>query len=306
MRVSTSSQYDDLKGRLIDVQSEYYRKQQQIGSGKEIQNRSEDPIAGAETANILRQAQETEQFIDNVDDSKSWSMATQNKVQNLVELLQKANELTTTANNGTHPSELRQGLGEELDAIIEQVFEISESKFAGVFLFSGTDTGNPPLTATRDADGRITSAALNSDADTALRKTQINENSVITYGDMIGGTDGLLIATGSGVDVVANLIAIRDELLLGNAPVSADVTELEDEMDHVIGHLTTNGVTQQWLESQGSRLIQEREVQVRQLEQVQSADLAASMTELAQLQTTYQATMQMINSTNSMSILNYL
>jgi flagellin-like hook-associated protein FlgL len=77
-------------------------------------------------------------------------------------------------------------------------------------------------------------------------------------------------------------------------------------MDHVIGHLTTNGVTQQWLESQGSRLIQEREVQVRQLEQVQSADLAASMTELAQLQTTYQATMQMINSTNSMSILNYL
>lgn len=77
-------------------------------------------------------------------------------------------------------------------------------------------------------------------------------------------------------------------------------------MEHVIGQLTTNAVKQQWFETQERRLADRELTQNMQLEELQGADLAAVMTELAQLQTTYTATMQMINKTSQLSIINYI
>ena len=122
---------------------------------------------------------------------------------------------------------------------------------------------------------------------------------------MAAWTDGVFAASG-GVDIMANLIALRDELALGDMPSSANAVQLEANMDHVIGQLTTNAVKQQWFESQESRLLDVELNKNVQLEDLQSADLGSVMIELAQLQTTYQATMQMISKTNTLSIINYI
>ena len=305
MRVTGNLTYNQLTDRLVDVQSEYYKKQQQISSGNEYIDRSDDPIAAAEAAKIIRDSEDTKQFMDNVDEAKGWALTTQDTIQNVIEMLQRAAELTTSANNGTHPDSYRVNIGEEVNAIIDQVFQLTESRYGDAYLFSGTNSDQPPFTATV-TNGRITAVSENGDTDTELRKTQINQSTTVTYGALGGGTDGVFASSAQSVDMLGNLIAIRDELLQGNVPASADLDQLEENLDHVIGHVTTNGVKQQWLESQTSRLLKDREVQVKQLETVQSVDLAAAMTELAHLQTTYQATMQMISNTNSMSILNYI
>jgi flagellar hook-associated protein 3 FlgL len=305
MRVSTSGIYDSLKNRLIDIQGEYVRKQEQITTGKATVDRSEDPVSSAEAADIIRHAEDTKQFQGNVDDATSWVIATQNTAQNMVEIMQKANELTVSANNGTHTPEYRKDLGEEMDALIEQLVQLSDAKFGDAYLLGGTASTVSPINVTR-TNGMITSYTESGDLETELRKTQINENTVIDYGLRAGGADGILASTAQGVDVLGNLIAIRDDLLNGEIPDSVEMTQLENDMDHVIGHVTVNGVKQQWLDKQTFTLIENREVQVRSLENIQGADLAAAMTELTQLQTTYQATMQMISNTNQLSILNHI
>lgn len=305
IRATSGATYDLLKGNFIDIQSEFRKRQIQASSGKEYVDRSENVSDASEAANLIRSKSDLQKFQDNLIQAKAHVVTTDDSVQDVVELLQRANELITTANNGTHPPEHRQDVAQELNGIIEQVFSISETKFGDNFLFGGTLSGTAPFTATRDASGQITALTDNANAATEEKKAQINENTVVDYGLMASGADGVFTASG-GVDVLGNLIALRDELALGNVPSAANAAQLDDNMDHVIGQLTTNAVKQQWLESQESRLLDRELNHNRQLEDLQSADLGAVMTELSQLQTTYQATMQMIRQTNSMSIINFI
>ena len=307
IRSTTTQTYDLLKGNFLDVQNEFRKRQVQASTGKEYMDRSENVIDAAEAAELSREKADTQKFQDNVVKAKAHVLATEDRVQDVVDLLQRANELLTTTQNGTHPPEHRQDVAQEINGIIDQIFSISETKFGDDFLFGGTQSANAPITATRNAAGEITAIIILADTntDTEEKKVQINENTVIEYGLMAGGTDGVFAASG-GVNIIENLIAIRDELALGNIPSATNASQLDDNMDHAIGQLTTNAVKQQWLESQESRLIDLELSQNMQLEDLQSADLAAVMTELAQLQTTYQATMQMINQTSSMSIINFI
>jgi len=305
IRSTNGASYDLLKNNFIDIQAEYRKRQTQASSGKAFMDRSENVTDGAMAAEISREREDTLQFQDNVRDAKAQIITTDDRVQDLVDLLQKASELATSAGNGTHPPEHRMDIAQELNGIIDQIFSISETKFGDKYLFGGTQTALPPFTATRNAAGEITSISSNATASTELLKTQMNENTIVEYGLMASGTDGVF-QDGGSVDVIANLIAIRDELAQGNHPVDADADQLQENMDHVIGQLTTNAVKQQWFETQERRLTDRELTQNMQLEELQGADLAAVMTELAQLQTTYQATMQMINKTSQLSIINYI
>ena len=305
IRVSTSSSYNLLQERLAETQLAYQKKQMEVSTGKMYTNRSEDPSVGSEVALIERQREDTEQFQENVRDASSWVTTTNAKTQEVVELLQHANELITQANNGTDDDVHRQDIGEEIDILVERLLTVSGSKFGSFYLFSGTKTDQPPYDAVRDASGRITGLTDNLDPAQDARKTQINDTTVIDYGEVANGPDGLF-ENGTNVDLFQNLINMRDSLILGDVPDQVDMSALETNLDHTIGHLTQSGVQQQWFQSQEKSLQNSQTVQVQQLETLQAADLAASMTDLSQLQTTLQATMQMVSRVNQLSIMNFL
>ncbi|MCM8535833.1 MAG: hypothetical protein NE334_07855 [Lentisphaeraceae bacterium] len=305
IRVSTSSSYNLLQERLAETQLAYQKKQMEVSTGKMYTNRSEDPSVGSEVALIERQREDTEQFQENVRDASSWVTTTNAKTQEVVELLQHANELITQANNGTDDDVYRQDIGEEIDILVERLLTVSGSKFGSFYLFSGTKTDQPPYDAVRDASGRITGLTDNLDPAQDARKTQINDTTVIDYGEVANGPDGLF-ENGTNVDLFQNLINMRDSLILGDVPDQVDMSALETNLDHTIGHLTQSGVQQQWFQSQEKSLQNSQTVQVQQLETLQAADLAASMTDLSQLQTTLQATMQMVSRVNQLSIMNFL
>ena len=255
IRVPTSSSYNMLQERLAETQLAYQKKQIEISTGKLYMNRSEDPSTGSEVSLIERQQKDTQQFQENVRDAGSWVTTTAAKTQEVVELLQHASELITQANNGTHDNIHRQDIGEELDILIERLFTVSESKFGSLHIFSGTKTDTAPYAETRDADGRITVVTSTLDPLTTERKkTQIDETNVIEYGQIANGDDGLFEATTSGVNLFENLINMRDDLLLGDVPDTTDMGDLENNLDHVIGHFTQDGVQQQWLESKSKAL----------------------------------------------------
>ncbi|NQZ59353.1 MAG: hypothetical protein HRT88_18025, partial [Lentisphaeraceae bacterium] len=293
--------------RLTESRALYNEKQLEVTTGKVFLNRSEDPGTASEVAQVERQASDIMQFQENVRDSTNWVISSQAKIQEMVEILQSASEIVSDANNGSNPPEHRVNLASEIDSILEELLSASEAKFGETFLFSGTQTASAPFTETRDpATGRITAVTSNLAVGTEPRKSQINATTTTTVGELAGGTDGILEASGNSIDVFANLIAIRDELLLGNIPPEANMTQVDTALNHVIGKVTRNGVKQQLLEAQARSLGNTRTTQVKQLSSMQGADLAASLTELQQLQTTLQASMQMISQTNSMSLLNFI
>lgn len=304
LRIPTSANYDQLKQRMNEARILYNEKQIEVTTGKKFVTRSEDPGTASEIAQLERQASDIAQFQENISDSTNWVIASQSKIQEMVEILQSASEIVSDANNGTNPPEHRMNLGTEINSILEELFSASEAKFGETYLFSGTQTADPPFNATRDIEGKITAITSNIHASTEQRKSQINSTTTTTVGELVNGSDGILKAT--GVDVITNLISIRDELLLGEIPAEADMMQVDKDLNHVISKATQNGVKQQLLEAQGRSLANTRTTQVTQLSNMQSADIATSLTELQQLQTTLQASMQMISQTNSMSLLNFI
>ncbi len=305
-RISTGAQYDDLASRVLDTQARYGQKQAQISSGRSWINRSEAPADASESALIERSNEETKQFGGNVTEAGSWLAATQARTQDSVDTVQKALELITQSNNGTIPASARMDIGQQMDALIEQLYQTGNSQYAGTYLFSGTDA-QEPLTATRDpVSGLITGVTSNADASTERRQTQIDHGSVVPYGDLAAGTNGTFIATDKGVDLFANLIKLRDVLKTGAQVDVNDQKQLENNLDHVINRISSNGVRQQWFEQQNNTLISVQETNQQQISLLKDVDMSKAIMELSQLQTSFQASMQMVSRSNEMSILKYI
>ena len=99
---------------------------------------------------------------------------------------------------------------------------------------------------------------------------------------------------------------MRDELALGDIPVIANLQNSDRDLEHVIGKLTSNGVQQQWFENQTMSLIKIQASQTSILGDKKGLDMARGMIELTELQTSLQASLQLIGQTSRMSILNYI
>ena len=306
MRIPTITSYTSIRNDTLEAKDAFYKKQLQVTTGQAYLNRSEDPGVGAEVAEVEEQQRQTLQFQDNVREGLNWIKTTASSLEQMTEIMQNAKELVTASNTGINPPEFRQDQGDQLDSLIEQALQVSTNRFGSTYLFGGTATDQEPFTVTRDADGRVTNVAYNGDVNTEKRKTQFDGNTSVDYGELAGGTDGLFEATNQGIDIFANLIALRDELLAGDPPSQANGEELERGLDHVIGKVTENGVKQKWFETRDFSLISIRGIQENQIGSMRGVDMARAMTELNELQTAFQASLQMITRTDQMSVLNFI
>ena len=306
MRIPTITSYMNIRNDTLEAKEAFHKKQLQVTTGQAYLSRSDTPGVAAEAAEVEEQQRQTMQFQDNVTEGLNWIKTTASSLDQMTEIMQRAKELLSVSNTGVNPPEFRQDQGDQLDSLIEQAFQVSTNRFGSTYLFSGTATDQAPFTATRDTDGRITSVSYNGDANTERRKTQFDGNTSVEYGEVAGGTDGLFEATSQGVDIFTNLITLRDQLLAGDPPTVTDGDQLEDNLDHVIGKLTENGVKQKWFESREYSLISIRGIQENQLGSMKGVDMARAITELNELQTAFQASLQMITRTDQMSILNFI
>lgn len=306
MRIPTITSYTGIRNDTLEAKEAFHKKQLQVTTGLSFLERSDKPGTGAEAAEVEEQQRQTLQFQENVVGGLNWIKTSGSSLEQLTEIMQNAKELMSASNTGVNPPEFRKDQGDQLDSLIEQALQVSTNRFGSTYLFSGTATDQEPYTPTRDADGRITAVTYNGDANTERRKTQFDGNTSVEYGELAGGVDGLFEATSQGVDIFANLIALRDELLAGDPPSIANGDQLEVNLDHVIGKLTESGVKQKWFESRESSLNSIRNIQESQLGKMKGVDMARAITELTELQTAFQASLQMINRTDQMSILNFI
>ena len=306
MRVPTLTLYGDLKNNVNFTRDKFADKQLQLSTGQRFLHRSEEPATASEIAKIEQQMRDTDQYLKNVETATQWAKVTNGKNQEVIDIMAKITEELSSANNATHPPQYRVDIGSTVNNLLEQLVQISESRIGDTYLFSGTNTSQPPFTVTRDANGMITSVAYNGDANTEKRETQFDDNTVVSYGELGGGTDGLFEATANNIDLMNHLVTVRDELSAGRIPATADMQLVDDDLEHVIGKLTANGVQQQWFENQEMSLQKIQASQTDLLGDKKGLDMARGMIELTELQTSLEASLQMIGQTSRMSVLNYI
>ncbi len=256
--------------------------QEQLATGLRVNRPSDDPIDARRAINVRVLLQKNEQFQANIDDITPQIDESGTTLLQVVDVLQRALELTIQAANGTNAQPQLDAVALEIDELLESVFAASNQRTNGRSIFAGTQTLEDAFSATR-VGGEIT--AVTYEGNDVITSVDISER--IQIGVNIPGSD----AFQDTADLFQTLIGIRDDLRAGNQANLGAVRldQLRGGIDQVLFNVARVGAVQNRLEAVSSNL-QDANIQLRDLLSDKiDADFAETVLGLNVAQNAYEA-----------------
>ncbi|MEO5958833.1 MAG: flagellin [Opitutaceae bacterium] len=297
MRISTNTVSEGIVRQIQQLNTQQARLQTQIATGQRISQPEDDPAAVGRVLNLQSERRQIEQYGHNADRALQISQASYSGLMSMKSISDRAGELGTLG-TGALGVEAMKAYATEVDQLIEQAFQVANTRFNGDYIYGGTAVDAPPLTATRALDGKIASVVYNGNA--AQASIPLSEATSITP-----GTTG---ATNLGLrDFVRNLVALRDALTSGNTATVATVqVTLAQSEDLLISAVADNGGIQTRIEASRAQQA-DRTLSLDALVSAETdADLPSTIVKLNQSQTAYQAALQSAANIMRLSLLDYI
>ena len=114
--------------------------QNRLATGKKIQVPSDDPVVAARALKLRTDVSEVDQYKRNVKDAQSWLEVTEGVLGNVGDVLHRARELAVQGSNGTLTNDDMKKISEEAKQLRTQLVHLSNSTYAGRYIFSGYKT----------------------------------------------------------------------------------------------------------------------------------------------------------------------
>lgn len=140
MRITNNMMISNMIRNLGNNQSRLSKYQDQLDTGKKISVPSDDPVVAARALKLRTDVAKVEQYQKNIDDSESWLDLTETALAEVGDVLQRARELTNQAANSTNTPGETQKIAEEIKQLKIQIVHLSNSTYAGRYIFSGFKT----------------------------------------------------------------------------------------------------------------------------------------------------------------------
>lgn len=178
MRVTNGMMIANMMRNISRNQMAMDKTQQSMATGKKFLNPSDDPIGVSRSLRLHTDVATMEQYKRNVDDASSWMNTTELATNNIIDILQRARELTVQAANGSNSVDERNAVASEIKQLREQLINVGNSTYAGRYIFSGYKTDKP---------------LLKSDGTYDLGGGSLNNNESINFNIGVGDTLGVNI-----------------------------------------------------------------------------------------------------------------
>lgn len=138
MRISTSQIYDSGARGIGRNQSDLYKLQNQMATGRKVMTPEDDPIAAAQALVLSQTKEVSSQFLKNQSDAQGKLGIVDNQLTALSDLLQNVRERIVQAGNTTLTNADRSYIGQELESRFSELMGIANAQDgAGNYLFSG-------------------------------------------------------------------------------------------------------------------------------------------------------------------------
>lgn len=223
--------------------------QQQVASGKKINQPSDDPVTAVRGMFYRSSLNEIDQYKSNASDGLSWMTATDEALDEVTGVLHRVRELTVQGTNGTNSDTDRYAIAAEINQLKEHLGEIANSQISGKYLFAGTDTKVPPFRADPNVPGSAKSFLNQNQGALELQVGQTNNVQINTPGinvfnnDNVGGIfkvlDDLVAdfeATGGGTgEHLGKLDTQLDNLLKERSELGARMNRMELSLSRIDG-----------------------------------------------------------------------
>ena len=313
-RVSNNSVYNNVLKNIQKQLIEQDRLFEQISSNKKIQKPSDNPIGTSESMTIRDALSRDSEYQNTINTGEIWTNITSTALDSATQTWQRVNEIAISAADGTKSNTDLQGMAEELDQLLNLFIQTSNTDNAGLFIFGGAYTTEPPFQAEiNDETGRI--QQVNFQGNSFLRNVKTSDYGQVplnVLGANAGNPNvkGTFIDTNAGVNAFDTIIDLRDRLLQNDIIGISGQNGILDEISNVANSLTTAqvqlGGTQQVLEIDRNRILDQNTTLNSALAEIEDADIAQAILELNNVQNVYEAALASGGRIMNNTLLNYI
>jgi flagellar hook-associated protein 3 FlgL len=254
---------------------------EQLATGQQLNSLSDNPAAVASLVGMRTQSSSNAQYLKNISTLTGTLQVADSALSSVVESLTSAVSLGVEGANGTLSAENRQAIAQQVQGIQQQVLGLANTSYDGNYLFAGTATNGPAYVSDSNANSGV----------------NYNGNpNVNTVGISLGQTmqanlPGSQLFSNSAGDVFQSLQDLYTALQNGGDVASA-TTEVRRALDVVDNQRTFYGNSLNRLSSSQTYLNSEQTQLTTAESNTLDADMAKTITDLTQSETTRDALLQ--------------
>ena len=177
MKVSTKLFNEQQVRQFSSLNADIQKLQDKISSGKNIVVASDDPVGSVELSGYKTVKQQIDQYIRNVNSSRTRLSLVDTNLQNLSTIMIRANELLIQASSDVLGRSDREAIALEIDEMKEELMSLANQQDSnGSFIFGGFKTKTEPFQ--KDIDGKIKYMGDSGITSLSISETMIVETSV--------------------------------------------------------------------------------------------------------------------------------
>ena len=140
------------------------KRSNQLATGRVFNRPSEDPVGTYKVMKISGTGlARNEQYRRNMGEGISWLTITDDTLADAIDVVQRLRELAVYSANAIHSAEDRQAMVPEVRQLLEQLIGIGNTELAGLYIFGGYKTQEPPYKIA-GSQGDILSSWLNNNS----------------------------------------------------------------------------------------------------------------------------------------------
>jgi flagellar hook-associated protein 3 FlgL len=271
--------------------------QQELSSGKRINQPSDDPYGTSLSLQLQGQLAQLDSFNKNVDDGTAWAQAASSSLSSIDTMVQRVRELVVQAASGSNTTADDQAAAAEVGQLIQAIKQNAGAQYNGQYIFSGTSTQTAPYqSGSNDAYQGGTGAILREIGPGATIQVNVDISQLLGSGQ--GAGDGKLLDT---------LRTIAQDMQAGStAGLNADLSKLDSNFSTLSQMEANMGAVTDQLQMASSRLaaLQVNDTQV--LSSTEDADMAKTEIDFSTQQAALQAALQAGARIVQTSLMNFL
>ena len=177
MKVSTKLFNDQQIRQFSSLNADIQKLQEKISSGKNITVASDDPVGSVDLSGYKTVKQQIDQYLRNVDSSKTKLSLVDTNLQNLSTIMIRANELLIQASSDVLGRSDREAIAIEIDEMKEELLSLANQQDSnGSFIFSGFKSKTEPFQ--KNLDGKVEYKGDSGVSSLAISETMVVETTV--------------------------------------------------------------------------------------------------------------------------------
>lgn len=309
MRATSNTTYRSLQAFLDRTSEKMQTLQLAAATGKRLNRPSDDPTAISPVLSARTQIQTSNRYIETIETGLEHIDNMEGYIDNIENTLVRAKEISIAAVNGALTQQDLDTYADEVNQLRASLLDDANAQIDGKYLFAGYAEKTQPFTLNA---AYPPGAPVTYNGDSGVRQFEIAPNELIDIGLtgnslMMGDRDNDGVTDPGAVDIFTVITTLEENLRNGDmAGLENGISDLETAANQVRNQRSIKGTAGRRLET---ALAHMEEIKIDMEEyrsRYEDADILDTLTNLTQMEQSFEAALNVTGKVSDLSILDYL